>query len=271
MLDSTLKCVRLGSPGELYVHTQGLTPGYLKDDAADQAAFVSNPLAPARQDLAQQLLRTGDRVRITESGDIHLQGRSSTHLKLRGCKVFSTDVERILDAHPEVRAALVTTRGEGLDLQLVAFVIPADAEHPPHANTLRHWASQNLPAFSVPVAYFLTPSIPAGTSQKRLGAHILLQQPLVPLPDDEPPLTPLQSRVAALWGDCLNLQGVTLGPDSDFLDMGGSLLLLELRNLIKSCATCTRQRAWTAFCAWCGPTARLTHCSGLRLLGQWRL
>ena len=78
-----------------------------------------------------------------------------------------------------------------------------------------------MPAFSVPVAYFLTPSIPAGASQKRLSANILLQLPLVPLPDDEPPLTPLQSRVAALWGDCLNLQGVTLGPDSDFLDMGG--------------------------------------------------
>ncbi|AZF32174.1 hypothetical protein C4J89_2699 [Pseudomonas sp. R4-35-07] len=232
VLDSTLECVRLGSPGELYVHTQGLTLGYLKDDTADQAAFVSNPLAPTHPDLARRLLRTGDRVQLTESGNIHLLGRSSTHLKLRGFKVFCTDVERILIAHPEVRTALVTTRGDGLDLQLVAFIAPADAEHPPHASTLRQWASQHLPAFSVPVAYFLTPSIPAGASQKRLGSHILLQLPLVPLPDDEPPLTPLQSRVAALWGDCLNLQGVTLGPDSDFLDMGGSLLLLELINLI---------------------------------------
>ncbi|ROM33834.1 pyoverdine sidechain peptide synthetase [Pseudomonas poae] len=232
VLDSTLECVRLGSPGELYVHTPGLTPGYLKDEAADQAAFISNPLALTQPDLPRRLLRTGDMVRLTESGSIHLLGRSTTHLKLRGFKVFSTDVERILVDHPEVRAALVSTRGDGLERQLVAFVTPADAEHPPQATTLRQWASQHLPAFSVPVAYFLTPSIPAGASQKRLGAHVLLQLPLVPLPDDEPPLTPLQSRIAALWGDCLNLQGVTLGPDSDFLDMGGSLLLLELINLI---------------------------------------
>ncbi|MCE0463358.1 SDR family oxidoreductase [Pseudomonas uvaldensis] len=232
VLDSTLECVRLGSPGELYVHSPGLTPGYLQDDAADQAAFITNPLALTQPELARRLLRTGDMVRLTEAGNIHLLGRSTTHLKLRGFKVFSSDVERVLVAHPEVRTALVTTRGDGLDLQLVAFVTPADPEHPPLATVLRHWASQHLPAFSVPVAYYLSPSIPAGASQKRLGAHLLLHQPLVSLPDDKPSLTPLQSRVAALWGDCLHLQGVTLGHDSDFLEMGGSLLLLELMNLI---------------------------------------
>ncbi|KTT45524.1 pyoverdine sidechain peptide synthetase [Pseudomonas oryzihabitans] len=231
VLDSMLECTRLYTVGELYIHTPGLTPGYLKDEAADQAAFITNPMAESQSNLAKRLLRTGDVVKITEDG-IQLLGRSTTHLKVRGFKIFSADVERILIAHPEVRTALVTTRGDGLEIQLIAFITPLNAKTPPHANQLRKWASQHLPAFSVPVAYFLSLALPASASQKRLSAQALLQKPLIPLPDDDVPLTPLQSQVAALWANCLHLDGITLGPESDFLELGGSLLLLELVNSI---------------------------------------
>ncbi|PMY64050.1 MULTISPECIES: SDR family oxidoreductase [Pseudomonas] len=232
VLDSTLECVPLGGQGELYVNSPGLSPGYLKDDAANRKAFVTNPLAIVQPDLARRLLRTGDVVRLTEAGGIDLMGRATTHLKLRGFKIFSADVERVLMSHPEVQNALVTTRGDGPDIQLIAFVTPTNVGHPPPGSTLRQWAGQYLPAFSVPLAFFLAPSIPAGASQKRLNAQALLQQALAPLPDNEQPLTPLQIQVAELWADCMNLQGVTLGPDSDFIDIGGSLLLLDLMNRI---------------------------------------
>ncbi|NMY27988.1 AMP-binding protein [Pseudomonas sp. WS 5021] len=232
VLDPALDCTPLGGHGELYVQTPGLSVGYLEDDAANRSAFVANPLAQECPALAPRLLRTGDRVRLDEAGEVYLIGRATTHLKVRGFKIFSADVERVLMAHPEVRSALVTTRGEGPDLQLVAFICAVDSGKPPTAGALRQWAGQHLPAFSVPLGYFLAASIPAGASQKRLGAQALLQQPLTPLADEQPPLTPLQTRLARLWARCMNLQGVTLGPDSDFIEIGGSLLLLDLINRI---------------------------------------
>lgn len=232
VLDPALDCTPLGGQGELYVHTPGLSVGYLNDDAANRSAFVDNPLANDCPALAHRLLRTGDMVRLSETGEVHLIGRATTHLKVRGFKIFSADVERVLMAHPEVCSALVTTRGEGPDIQLVAFISALDPDNPPGSGALRQWAGQHLPAYCVPLGYFLSASIPAGASQKRLGAHALLQQPLTPLADDHPPLTPLQVRVARLWARCMNLQGVTLGPDSDFIDIGGSLLLLELMTRI---------------------------------------
>lgn len=232
VLDPALDCTPLGGHGELYVHTPGLSVGYLNDDAANRSAFVENPMATDCPALAHRLLRTGDMVRLSETGEVYLIGRATTHLKVRGFKIFSADVERVLMTHPEVRSALVTTRGEGQDMQLVAFINAQDPDNPPVAGALRQWAGQHLPAFSVPLGYFLAASIPAGASQKRLGAQALLLQPLAPLADDLPPLTPLQVRVARLWARCMNLKGVTLGPDSDFIDIGGSLLLLDLMTRI---------------------------------------
>lgn len=232
VLDPALDCTPVGGHGELYVHTPGLSVGYLNDDAANGSAFVENPLATDCPALAHRLLRTGDMVRLSETGEVYLLGRATTHLKVRGFKIFSVDVERVLINHPQVLSALVTTRGEGRDVQLVAFISALDPDNPPGAGALRQWAGQHLPTFSVPVGYFLAASIPAGASQKRLSAQALLQQPLTPLADDHPALTPLQVRLAKLWARCVNLQAVTLGPDSDFIDIGGSLLLLELMTLI---------------------------------------
>ncbi|WP_351019769.1 hypothetical protein, partial [Shewanella sp. AC91-MNA-CIBAN-0169] len=83
--------------------------GYLNDDAANRSAFVENPMATDCPTLAHRLLRTGDMVRLSETGEVYLIGRATTHLKVRGFKIFSADVERVLMTHSEVRSALVTT------------------------------------------------------------------------------------------------------------------------------------------------------------------
>ncbi|POA52552.1 MULTISPECIES: AMP-binding protein [unclassified Pseudomonas] len=235
VLDGCQRCTPLGGQGELYVATRGLCPGYLGDDRTTREALVENPLAGHSPLLARRLLRTGDIVRLGRAGELYLQGRSASFIKVRGFKVPAQHVEQVLREHPRVVNAWVTTRGAAEHTQLIALVVTQGPEALPTAAELRGWASARLAAFAVPVAFFAVPSLPASASQKRLGSLTAATiAGLLALDGEGPSLDPLQQQVATIWRQCLDLDGVQLSPASDFMDLGGSLRLLELASRLGS-------------------------------------
>ncbi|WP_261774608.1 non-ribosomal peptide synthetase, partial [Nocardia neocaledoniensis] len=126
VLDSRLRPVPAGVPGELYVAGAQLADGYHARCDLTAERFVADPFGTG-----ERLYRTGDLVTWRtgpEGPALHYLGRTDFQVKLRGLRIEPAEIEAALSAVPGVRRAAVLVRSDaGRPDQLVAYVVPAGA------------------------------------------------------------------------------------------------------------------------------------------------
>ncbi|MGW0179002.1 AMP-binding protein, partial [Nocardia sp. NPDC003345] len=188
VLDSRLRPVPPGVPGELYLAGDQLARGYAgrRDATADR--FVANPFG-----YGQRMYRTGDLVLWREATPTTPQrldylGRTDDRIRLRGHRIQPDLLAAALRALPEVSDAVVLPRtaapgrpGE----RLTAYVVPAadTVADGPAPVRLRAALSRSIPTHLVPAAYALVDRIDRGAD----GA---VDRTGLPDPDAVPQLPP---------------------------------------------------------------------------------
>ena len=101
-----------GAEGELEMRGYSVTPGYLRNDAANANAFR-----------ADGWYRTGDLAIIDGDGNVAITGRDKDIINRGSIKINPTDVESILARHPSiVLAAIVPMADEALGERGCLFV-----------------------------------------------------------------------------------------------------------------------------------------------------
>ncbi|KRV64423.1 non-ribosomal peptide synthetase [Pseudomonas citronellolis] len=105
-----------GVAGELYIGGAGLAEGYLNDAARTTERFVRHPHS------GERLYRTGDFGRYRNDGLIEFLGREDTQVKLRGHRIELSEIESLLQEHPDIAQAVVLLVGEAQERRLAAFV-----------------------------------------------------------------------------------------------------------------------------------------------------
>ncbi|MCP5183556.1 MAG: AMP-binding protein [Pseudomonadales bacterium] len=101
LVDENGNDVAAGQPGELLVRRRGADPryglfsGYLKDDAATQAAWAGG------------YFHTGDLVRLDEDGLFHFVDRRKNVIRRSGENISAVEVEQVLLEVPGVRSVAV--------------------------------------------------------------------------------------------------------------------------------------------------------------------
>ncbi|MFG2404380.1 amino acid adenylation domain-containing protein [Streptomyces brevispora] len=221
VLDSELRPVPPGVTGELFVGGTPLARGYLGRPELTAERFLPDPFGDGAR-----MYRTGDQVRWNADGRLEFVGRFDDQVKIRGFRVEVAEIETVLIGHPQVLKCAVAAHRYGVgDRRLVAYVVP-DPQAPPAAVELRAFLAHRLPDYMVPAAYLTVTELPRTPSGK-------LSRALLPRPDDEaewagaaeyePPGTPLEERIAAIWTEVLAVPRV--GVRDNFFELGGHSLL----------------------------------------------
>jgi acyl-CoA synthetase (AMP-forming)/AMP-acid ligase II len=110
--------------------------------------------------------RTGDVFRRDENGFYYFIGRADDMFVSGGENIYPSDVERMLERHPDVATAVVVPIDDDIKgTKPVAFVIPK-AGRKPSENAIKQYALANAPAYQHPRFVWFINELPLASTNK---------------------------------------------------------------------------------------------------------
>ncbi|NNL66919.1 MAG: LLM class flavin-dependent oxidoreductase, partial [Myxococcales bacterium] len=235
VLDADGNPAPAGVAGELYIGGDGVVRGYLGRPELTAERFLPDPFRDAchGSDAPARIYRTGDLARWREDGRMEFIGRVDHQVKMRGYRIELGEIEALLNAHAEVREAVVIPReDEEGDQRLVAYLIPQEGREP-GSQALRDHLREKLPDFMVPSHFVCLDEFPQTPNRKvdRKAlpdpAELAARAPAV----HRKPENEVEETIARIWQEVLRIPQV--GREDNFFDLGGhSLLALKTHRQI---------------------------------------
>jgi amino acid adenylation domain-containing protein len=211
----------IGVAGEICVGGRGLARGYLGRPDLTASRFVPDPFA---ESAGARLYRSGDLARRLPDGELEYLGRIDHQVKIRGFRIELGEIETALCRHPGVSEAVVVTRGDAQNKQLVGYVVPRGPEAPT-TSALREWLGRGLPEYMIPALFVPLAAVPLNVNGK--VDRKALPEPAGERPDLDqelvPPRTEAERRMAGIWAEVLGLDRV--GIEDSFFSLGGDSIL----------------------------------------------
>ncbi|GAA1539946.1 hypothetical protein GCM10009827_069090 [Dactylosporangium maewongense] len=221
VLDAQHRFVAPGEAGELYVGGAQLARGYRGRPDLTRTRFV-------RLADGTRVYRTGDIVRVTDTGVVEFLTRADDQVKVLGNRIEPAEIAQTLEDHPSVsRAAVLARSRPGGDHKLLCAYVVGTAPDPVE---LQAFVAERLPRYMVPATVTVVAELPR-TVNGKIDVRAL--------PDpfagaDEPPADhsdrdDVTRAVAAIWAATLGADPDRLADDTDFHQFGGdSLLMLSM-------------------------------------------
>ena len=139
-----LEFVPPGETGELVLCGPNVMQGYWKRPEESAQAFVEKG--------GVRWMRTGDLVRMDQEGYFHFYDRSKDLIKFKGYSIFAKDVEDVLYAHPQVKAAgVIGVPDPAVGQRIKAIVVlQGDARGKLSEDEIKAYCRQSLAEYKVP-------------------------------------------------------------------------------------------------------------------------
>lgn len=154
--DDGLPC-RDGEIGQLVVRGETVMQGYWRDERKTAEKIGIHPV------FGDRCLYTGDRGYLDASGYFHFTGRSDDVVKVRGRKVVTVEIERVLHQYDGIGEAAVVVSDAGDDSEIVAFF---SASRPLSSDELRMHCAKHLEPHQIPKVFSPLGSLPKAINGK---------------------------------------------------------------------------------------------------------
>ena len=214
ILDRNGELVPAGVSGELYLGGDGVARGYLNRPELTAERFIPNPFEPG-----DRLYKTGDVARWRPDGLIEFMGRVDSQVKIRGFRIELGEVESQVQQLAGVREACVIVREDVPgDKRLVGYAVGSAGMD---ARDLRRQLSERLPAYMVPSAVVIMPSLPL-TQNGKIDRSALPPPDYSAGGDSDQPRNPLEEAVHRIAREVLHQP--QLGIRDNFFELGAHSL-----------------------------------------------
>ena len=240
ILDDSGQKVEAGASGELWVGGSLLARGYLNRPETTARAFQPDQFDSTP---GARMYRSGDRARMLPSGLLEITGRVGAMIKLRGYSVVPGKVENAIVEHLAVKHCAVVAYGEGLERQLVAYVVReekstddrpmVEIEESGYSPAARRVLSPFLAHYMVPALWVELEKLPTNevsgkADLKNLPPPPTLHSPAGLVQNVEKDSIDIEA-IAEIWATTLKVSRSSIAPEHSFFDLGGhSLLLADL-------------------------------------------
>ncbi|KAJ5925381.1 hypothetical protein N7454_008020 [Penicillium verhagenii] len=242
ILNESGEQVEVGTAGELFIGGDLLAREYINLTEATAKAFTPNKFVSTP---GARMYRTGDLARQLPSGLLEITGRVGAMIKLRGYSVVPAKVESDICQYLAVSHCAVVAHGDGLERQLVAYVVadieagdrPAvDVDEAGHSPAARRVLEAYLAHYMIPALWVVLKELPTSEVSGKVDLKSL------PPPRSSSPVSSEQSLdkdpigisdIASIWATVLKTSKTLLKPEDNFFDLGGhSLSLADLASRI---------------------------------------
>ncbi|CAF0960866.1 unnamed protein product [Adineta steineri] len=204
-----------GHEGELLVGGVGVFAGYFESDDLTAKVLININ--------EQMFYKTGDLVRIDDSGSIQYVGRKDHQVKLHGQRIELDEIERCL-LQKSIAACIIIKWD---DDHLVAYVQSSDIDE----NQLREHCQSHLPPHMIPSLFVILDKLP-------LNANGKIDRKLLPPPNFSSihltnhdklllPTNEIEIIIHHIWCDLLKQNQIST--DTNIFTLGGhSLIIMQL-------------------------------------------
>jgi len=221
VLDESGNSCETNSPGEIYLKSRYLTPGYWKRPEQTEKDITKD-----ENDTEILILRTYDKGYFLENDCLVHTGRIDSMIKLRGYRIDLAEVENTLMVNEEVKEALckVEENRQGVS-HILAYVVYS-GKGDLDKDFLRAKAARILPDYMVPSYIVVLESLPKNASGK--SDRSALPKPdwdtLEGKGDKVNPRNETEQKLQEIFEKALKIQPI--GVTDNFLKLGSDSLRL---------------------------------------------
>lgn len=220
ILNQDNNVLEAGETGELAISGISLAEGYLNRPELTAEKFIWISV----NGLQTRVYLTGDLARYENDGTIEFLGRKDDQVKIRGYRIELGEIEVLLNQIAGIKQAVVIAKPDlSGQYRLLAYLVADTANR--NTSLIRNELEANLPDYMIPSAFVWMEDLPKTTSGK-------IDKKNLPLPERKrpelatlysPAKTTLEKRIAAIWGNVLEIDQI--GINDNFFELGGNSLL----------------------------------------------
>lgn len=238
ILDHQQRVCPHGVVGELYIGGQGVARGYDNALELTKKSFVVRALnfteGSESCDVKVRLYRTGDRVCLNSQGDLIYLGRSDNQVKLRGYRIELSAIGHTLEKIEGIDSTHLCVHNE----ELIAFLCLSTelTKDKLSVDGIYEKAQAAIlgrfPSYMLPSRYIQISSWPLSKNGKRDHQQLLEligEKRSINNNFDNTPLSEVESHLAIIWANVLEVNKSVVSRHSSFFELGGhSIKLMKL-------------------------------------------
>lgn len=160
--------------GEIVVAGANVMKGYYKLPDLTNEAMVD--VIPRGSSKPVTAFRTGDIGHVDPEGYLYITGRKKEMLIISGENVFPREIEEIIDQHPDVTAAAVIGKQDGMRGEVPIAFIEVVENSNPDPEKIRQFCRDRLASYKIPKEVHIVDELPRAPTGKVLRR--MLQQPV---------------------------------------------------------------------------------------------